>query len=75
MNQYIDDTCEVTSENSGKTVIADILGFREHEYLSVSLNKSVRVNLQWNGRIYEGKMSGMSFVSTGPKIKNIKTSR
>lgn len=75
MTQYIAETCEVTSENSGKTVLADILNFKEGEFLSVSLNKSVKVNLQWNGRIYEGKVSGMSFVSKGPTIKNVKSTR
>lgn len=75
MKQYIDETCRVECEDNGKVVDADILSFKENSTLSVSLNKSVKLVLQWNGRIYEGKMSGLTFVSKGPIIKNIKTTR
>lgn len=75
MNKYIAETCEVTCENNSKKVTADILSFTEGKFLSVSLNKSIKLNLQWNGRIYEGKQGGMSFISTGPVIKQVKTSR
>jgi hypothetical protein len=64
--QY-EDTCKVTCEDNGKVVDADILDFREGKTLSVSLNKSIKLIMPWNGRIYEGKMMGMSFVSNGPK--------
>jgi len=74
-NKYIAETCEVTCENNNKKVTADILSFKEHASLSVSIDKSVKVNLQWNGRIYEGKMSGLSFISTGPTIRVVNSSR
>lgn len=75
MKKYIAETCTVTSEAKGQTVVADVLNFQEEKYLSVSLNKSVKLNLQWNGRVYEGKMAGMTFVSSGPTITEIKHGR
>lgn len=62
-----DDTCNVKCEDNGKTVVADILDFKEGKTLSVSLNKSLKLVMPFNGRVYEGKMSGMSFISDGPK--------
>lgn len=67
MKTRFEDTCKVTCEDNGKIVDADVLDFKEGKTLSVSLNKSVKLVMPWNGKIYEGKMMGMSFVSTGPK--------
>ena len=35
---------------------------------SMFVNKSVKLVMKWNGRVYEGRMAGMDFVSNGPKI-------
>lgn len=74
MPKYIDDTCEVRCEDNDKVVKADILNFQEGKTLSVSLNKSLKLVMPWNGKIYEGKMSGLTFVSKGPKITETKES-
>lgn len=71
MTQYVEETCQVTCESNGKIVTADILDFRETKTLAVSLNKSVKLVMPWNGRIYEGKMSGLTFVSAGPTIREV----
>jgi hypothetical protein len=65
----------VINENNDREVPAEILSFKEGKMLSVSLNKSVKITLVWNGKIYEGKASGMTFVSTGPKITETKEGR
>ena len=62
-----DNTCEVKQETSGKTVIAEVMAFNEGRNLTVVMNKSVRLNMSWNGRVYEGRMAGMDFISNGPK--------
>ena len=67
-NRYIADTCDVTCEDNGRTAVAELLSFQEGSFLSVSLNRSVKLTLQWNGTLYEGKSSGLSFVSNGPSI-------
>ena len=75
MKQYIEETCKVECFENGKIVTADILDFKEGKTLSVSLNKSLKLVMPWNGQIYEGRMSGLTFTSKGPIIKNVKTTR
>lgn len=75
MKYYVEDTCEVICEDNGRKVVGDILAFNERRNLTVSINKSIKLMMSWNGRIYEGKMSGMSFVSDGPIIRSVKEGR
>lgn len=74
MTKYISETCQVICEDNNKAVIADILDFKEQKMLAVSLNKSLKLLMPWNGKIYEGKMSGLTFVSDGPTITETKQS-
>jgi hypothetical protein len=60
-------TCEIKQANSGKTVTAEIMDFNEGRNLTVVLNKSVKLLMNWNGRAYEGRMAGIDFISNGPK--------
>jgi len=34
----------------------------------VAINKSVKLLMTWNGRMFEGKAAGMDFESNGPKV-------
>ena len=62
------ETCEVKQANSGKTVVAEVMAFNDKRNLTVVMNRSVKMNMSWNGRCYEGRMAGMDFVSDGPSI-------
>jgi hypothetical protein len=62
-----ENTCEIKQANSGKTVTAEIMDFNEGRNLTVVLNKSVKLLMNWNGRLYEGRMAGIDFVSDGPR--------
>lgn len=62
-----ENTCEVIQENSGKRVQAEVMAFNEGRNLTVVMNKSVKLLMTWNGRVYEGRMAGMDFISNGPK--------
>jgi hypothetical protein len=62
-----DSTCSVKNVASGKSVDAEVLAFNEGRNLTVVLNKSVKVLMNWNGRMYEGRMAGMDVTSDGPK--------
>lgn len=75
MTQYVAETCEVTCIDNNKTVLADILDFKQEKILIISLNKSVKLSMPFNGILYEGKMSGLTFISDGPKITTVKTGR
>ena len=62
-----DNTCTVKNANSGKTLDAEVMNFNEGRNLTVVVNKSVKLLMNWNGRMYEGRMAGIDFVSDGPK--------
>lgn len=70
-------TCQVANEDTGTTVDADILNFIPERMLEVSINKSIRVRLNWDDRqqMYIGRMAGMDFVSTGPASRTYRDSR
>ena len=62
-----DETCDVTQESTKRTVKAEVMAFNEGRNLTVVMNKSVKLLMNWNGRVYEGRMAGMDFVSNGPR--------
>lgn len=68
------DKCTVTQLSSRKTVDAEVLAFNEGRNLTVVMNKSVKMLMNWNGRNYEGRMAGMDFESVGPKVSKTSTS-
>jgi hypothetical protein len=67
------DTCSVICLSNKKEVEAEVLDFKENKYLNVVINKSVKIPLIWNGKIYEGRAAGMDFESKGPKISRSQT--
>jgi hypothetical protein len=64
----------VKQATSNKTVEAVVHEFKEQQNLTVVLNKSVKLPMTWNGRMYEGRMAGIDFVSDGPTVNKTKTS-
>lgn len=68
------DTCKIKQVASGKEVVGEVMAFNEGRNLTVVMNKSVKVLMYWNGRVYEGRMAGMDFVSDGPTISKTSTS-
>jgi flagellar biosynthesis/type III secretory pathway ATPase len=66
-------TCKVTQSSSNKTVDAEVMDFNEGRNLTVVMNKSVKLMMSWNGRMYEGRMAGMDFLSEGPSVTKTKT--
>lgn len=75
MRQYASDTCEVICEDNGRKFVTDVLNFREGQHLTVSLERSIKLELKWNRKIYEGHFGGKSFVSDGPVIRNVRQGR
>ena len=66
MSERYETTCIVECINNNASVQAEILNFQPNKLLTVSLNRSVKLTLQWNGRVYEGSQAGMTFTSNGP---------
>ena len=69
------DTCTVKQANNSKTVEAVVYEFTEQKHLTVVLNKSVKIPMAWNGKLYEGRMAGIDFTSIGPLIQRNTTGR
>jgi hypothetical protein len=71
----ISNTCVIQQVgNSSKNVIAEVHEFKENDKLVVVLNKSVKLPMKWNGRMYEGRMAGIDFVTAGPTVNKATTS-
>jgi hypothetical protein len=60
--------CEITQEKTGKSIIAEVISLKNKEKLVVNINRTVNMTMVWNGRVYEGRMAGMDFISDGPEI-------
>ena len=77
MAQYrkVSDTCEVVCLDNSKKATAEVLEFKENNKLVVVLNRAIKLTLNWNGKKYLGKSSGLEFVSDGPEITNYSTGR
>jgi hypothetical protein len=71
----VDTKCQVKQANSSKLVEAEVHEFKDKNRLVVVLNKSVKLNMIWNGKVYEAKMAGIDFVSDGPKVTKNTTGR
>jgi len=65
MRDY-EDTCKVTCVDNGTTVEAEIMSFKKGEFLTVSIQRSVKLTLVFNKYVYEGNMGKLTFVSNGP---------
>ncbi len=68
------DTCKVKQADGNKIVEAVVQEFIEHSKLVVILNKSIKLPMKWNGKVYEGRMAGLDFVSDGPVVSKTQTS-
>jgi hypothetical protein len=73
INRY-SETCKVRQVTSNRIVDAEVMNFAESRNLTVVMNKSVKLLMLWNGKVYEGRMAGMDFESTGPTITKTQTS-
>lgn len=66
---HFDDKVIVESSTTGKTIEADVLSFKEHSFLSVVIQKTVKLHMQYNEskKVYIGSQSGMEFITQGPE--------
>ncbi len=75
MRQVIEDTCEVMCEDNGRRMVGEILSFRDGDHVAVSIEKKIKLDMKWNGFVYEGRSAGLSFTTEGPLVRNIKQGR
>lgn len=72
-----DDVCDVTCISNGSTELGEILTFREKEFISLTIRRSVKLRLNWDDavNVYIGRMAGLEFQSDGPGVHTYRTSR
>ena len=69
------DTCTVTQATTGREAKGEVMSFNEGRNLTVVINKSVKILMNWNGKVYEGRAAGMDFESNGPVITKTQIGR
>ena len=62
-----EQTCPIKCTNNGVSIEAEVLNFQDGKVLTVSLNRSARLTLNFNGQVYVGRSSNMEFTTDGPK--------
>jgi len=61
------EKCKLTCTSNGITMDADVMSFSEGNFLTVAIAE-MKVSMNFNGKLYEGKAAGMDFTSTGPRV-------
>lgn len=67
------NTCVITRPNNSQKAVGEVMSFNEGRNLTVVMNKSVKILMNWNGRCYEGRAVNMDFESEGPTVTHTKT--
>lgn len=75
MTRYVEHTCEIMCEDNGRRMVGEILSFREHDHVAVSVDRSIKLDMKWNGHVYQANMAKLSFVTEGPLVRNVKQGR
>lgn len=68
-----DDKCVLHNTDRNQNVEAEVLEFKPGVYLSVSVQRQIKLKLMYNAKtkVYVGSMAGYEFTTQGPKEKTI----
>jgi predicted RNA-binding protein with RPS1 domain len=74
---HFDDKVIIECLKNGQKVEAEVLSFKENQFLSVVIQKTAKINMQWNNEkdLYIGRQVGLEFVTEGPQKFVSKTGR
>ena len=66
---HFDDKCMIECTNNDRKVEAEVMAFKEHDFLSVSIQRSIKINMRYNERkgVNIGNQSGLEFITEGPQ--------
>lgn len=62
------EKCMIKNAKNSTLIEAVVMSFSDKKYLNVVFNQSVKLNMIWNGKCYEGRLAGMDFETSGPKV-------
>jgi hypothetical protein len=67
-SEYFDDEVDLHCTETDKTVRAEVIDFANKEWLTVSVQRSVKIHLQYyeQHEVYIGTSAGLEFQSKGP---------
>lgn len=66
--------CLIKSTKANSFVEAEVMDFDFQKKMTVVINKDVKINMVWNGKIYEGRAAGLDFLSDGPTVTKTQVS-
>lgn len=70
-----EDKCDVTCNDNDKTVLAEVMQFKQEDRLIVAVAGN-KIQLDYNGKgMYIGNKIGMEFISRGPKTYEVNMGR
>lgn len=66
---HFDDKVTIKCLKNGNMIEAEVLSFRENEFLTAVVQKTAKINMQWNSdkNLYIGRQVGLEFVTEGPE--------
>lgn len=69
MTIHFDDKVTIECTNNDKKVEAEVMSFKEHDFLTVSIQRSIKLNMRYNDRkgVYIGNQGGLEFITDGPQ--------
>lgn len=72
MREIYADDCNVYCTDKEKNLTGAVFSFKPKKFLTVIIDKELRVNLQYVKKhdIYVGSAYGLEFTTDGPKILN-----
>lgn len=71
----VENTCEIMCEDNGRRMVGEILSFREYDHVAVSVDRTIKLDMKWNGQVYEAKRAQLSFTTDGPLVRSVKQGR
>jgi hypothetical protein len=64
-----EDVCVLHNTDRGENIEAEILEFKPGTFLSVSIQRKIKLRMTYNThtKVYVGSMAGYEFTTPGPK--------
>lgn len=62
----MDQMCKVRSVPGNKLADGVVMEFTPQRSITVVVNKTMKIIMKFNGKVYEGRAAGMDFETAGP---------
>lgn len=62
----MDQMCKVRSVPGNRVADGVVMEFTPNRSITVVVNKTMKIIMKYNGKVYEGRAAGMDFETAGP---------